>query len=796
MGERIIRPTHLYITKGGPRQLNWAASTLISKARSGSPPIPTDTFGDMPALNRRRRRTSNLQLDEDEEIVKLRAQARLAVPPSPRADNNVQSSSSQDTTPAEVPIEQRRSKGSFEAHRPRAATVPSTHRSPAVGASLPTRQANLGRISSDNLRAAYKGVRPPDYGDLFDSNEDDTLTTVYEDTPVPGLGRREAGGFVYDDAEYVEFDDGGLSGLSEEDESDIEDEMAFATQQIKYNASAAGAAQNSAAPSTSSKLTSPRSRRRRDRRQRSLDLSSPAIGGKPRARTMSTKSGTSTELLFSPQLPFVRQDTDSTTASLSSNAASVKLTGSNYELGREDRDRYIKEWSRNASTEPPSSSPSFSQLLGPLPIKAASQVSQLTNQIRAKQSTFDNPLEQYIAASGKSEVRPVKLKLYMPSSDNPREPWEVVVRKDVNVHLSIGFALYRYREEQRTPALTFEQCDANRWNLRIVEEDGEPDEDFPALDRTRMMSAYQFDEFALVEADGDQFKENERKTPNPRKIKKREEPAQVKDKSDKEDEPSSQATIVVYKYPFNEMISQVFWTNTVDTNTLVGDILNRVCKEMLLDQSMYAFKIAGTKVLVMNSMNINKLQGETNLELTPKRVITQANGYAEPTEKDVVATTSVQQQQQQNVYTALAIRGAEAARLSNTSNTNRKGRFSMATPGIILPEILSTAGYQKYKIWRRQPMSFISRHERILAIDGEYIHIMPSEDRTFFDSPKTSSFHISQVMKCKQSSKVPANFKIVVRKTSGPKRYDLEAQSTAESAEIVSKIRSLAANYR
>jgi hypothetical protein len=73
---------------------------------------------------------------------------------------------------------------------------------------------------------------------------------------------------------------------------------------------------------------------------------------------------------------------------------------------------------------------------------------------------------------------------------------------------------------------------------------------------------------------------------------------------------------------------------------------------------------------------------------------------------------------------------------------------------------------------------------------------MPPEDRTLFDSPKTSTFHMNQVMKCKQSTKVPANFKIVVRKTSGPKRYDLEAVSAAQSAEIVNKIRSLAYNYR
>lgn len=32
---------------------------------------------------------------------------------------------------------------------------------------------------------------------------------------------------------------------------------------------------------------------------------------------------------------------------------------------------------------------------------------------------------------------------------------------------------------------------------------------------------------------------------------------------------------------------------------------------------------------------------------------------------------------------------------------------------------------------------FVGRHERVLAIDGDYIHIMPSETRTMFESMKT-----------------------------------------------------------
>ncbi|CAG8811167.1 2158_t:CDS:2, partial [Racocetra persica] len=64
------------------------------------------------------------------------------------------------------------------------------------------------------------------------------------------------------------------------------------------------------------------------------------------------------------------------------------------------------------------------------------------------------------------------------------------------------------------------------------------------------------------------------------------------------------------------------------------------------------------------------------------------------------------------------------------------------------------------------------------AIDGDYIHIMPSETRTMFESVKTSSYHITSVMSCKVNKKAPANFKLVIYRDSGTKTYDFEAEST------------------
>jgi hypothetical protein len=60
---------------------------------------------------------------------------------------------------------------------------------------------------------------------------------------------------------------------------------------------------------------------------------------------------------------------------------------------------------------------------------------------------------------------------------------------------------------------------------------------------------------------------------------------------------------------------------------------------------------------------------------------------------------------------------------------------------------------------------------------------MPSDNKAFFDSMKTSSFHVTSIVSCKQSSKSPASFKIVLWRDGGEKRYDFEAESARQACE-------------
>jgi hypothetical protein len=84
----------------------------------------------------------------------------------------------------------------------------------------------------------------------------------------------------------------------------------------------------------------------------------------------------------------------------------------------------------------------------------------------------------------------------------------------------------------------------------------------------------------------------------------------------------------------------------------------------------------------------------------------------------------------------------------------------------------------------------IGRHERILAIDGDYIHILPSENRAFLNSLKTTSIHITLVAGVKLSGRA-GGFKLYVWRDGSRKRYEFEAENVKQAQEIVESIEAL-----
>lgn len=89
----------------------------------------------------------------------------------------------------------------------------------------------------------------------------------------------------------------------------------------------------------------------------------------------------------------------------------------------------------------------------------------------------------YTTVAAPGTVASLTLELFFPHSEDPSVPIMAKVRKDATVEDVTGYALYKYWEEGRQPGLSQEEVEERwttvGWGLRIVEDDGEVDEDFP-----------------------------------------------------------------------------------------------------------------------------------------------------------------------------------------------------------------------------------------------------------------------------------------------------------------------------
>lgn len=99
-------------------------------------------------------------------------------------------------------------------------------------------------------------------------------------------------------------------------------------------------------------------------------------------------------------------------------------------------------------------------------------------------SDGDKAFQRYAELSGKGEASPLWIKIYYPFADKSSKPLEVPIRRSKAadagppaVNDLIGLALFRYDEEQVTPALKPSDKRVKKWELRMVD-DGEVEMDF------------------------------------------------------------------------------------------------------------------------------------------------------------------------------------------------------------------------------------------------------------------------------------------------------------------------------
>ncbi|KAM0756389.1 SIN1-domain-containing protein [Meredithblackwellia eburnea MCA 4105] len=431
--------------------------------------------------------------------------------------------------------------------------------------------------------------------------------------------------------------------------------------------------------------------------------------------------------------------------------------------------------------------------------------------------SVSNPFSSLYAALVSRSSDALKLSVYFPHSKTPSKPLKLTVKRDVSVEEVIGVGLWMYWEESREPKLDVEEDDdpehdeTTKWNLRIVEDDGEVDEDFPALDRTRALSAFSFDEFAIVKAAPQQVKDNQAKQSTIQRRPSRVFAAPKRNlvpppavpvggglqplvpvpaPSSTLAAPVSMAAnnasfrpgttmgvssalaipvLLKVRLPPAPGVEAINTTINVPSDMYMSDVLDHICKKRGLESKEWTLVVQhdGKEIVVPLDRNVNSLGEQHNLTLVPR------SRYVNP------RAPSTRQNTVTNVNPSASI----FKRLSEPPQPKYQSTLDL------------TSAYQRYTVQRKLPMP-LGRHPRTIAIDGDYIHFMPSDSKGMLSGGRTSSFHISNVQECKVSRRAPNSFKLLVQKDRLDKRYDFEAESPKAAAEIVAHIRLLMAAFK
>jgi target of rapamycin complex 2 subunit MAPKAP1 len=187
-------------------------------------------------------------------------------------------------------------------------------------------------------------------------------------------------------------------------------------------------------------------------------------------------------------------------------------------------------------------------------------------------------------------------------------------------------------------------------------------------------------------------------------------------------------------------------TVDVTTDTYLAEVLEVVCRKRQLDKGNHVLKLPGSGAVVMIDRPVSSIGNVSDLELCRRRFatdgpLTMAGSPSSGSPKAAIAE-------------GLGQRG-------------RVKKPQMLGPHPLAREIakqdeLTNANYRKYTVWRKQPMRIVGMSERMLVIDGEYVHIVPaSGGKALHDgSGKTTTVHFSNVIGCKVPRKHPTNVKV------------------------------------
>ncbi|CCA77836.1 related to stress-activated map kinase interacting protein 1 [Serendipita indica DSM 11827] len=444
----------------------------------------------------------------------------------------------------------------------------------------------------------------------------------------------------------------------------------------------------------------------------------------------------------------------------------------------------------------------------PIPKKPAkSPTSALTKMLVAQEAVTDNPFtELYGAIAGRGDMPSTTLNIFFPESKKPFSAVKITVRKDATVEEVIGFGLWTYWEQKLEPPLDegLTENDPRRstvlsavgWILRIGEEDGEVDEDFPAPDRAGRISKFSFPAFAICKATNAQIQQNRAaeakivRRPSRLMItkKKAPEPAAAQAPSTITGVPPPTGGLSVIPsmgtIPQNFGVSSSvgggahsgppvflricvpedadavlrYTTINVTSDWYMADVLEHICRRRKIkDHQDYTLVSEGKKIVIPMDRTVASLQGETELLLVKKSSLGED------------------------------FKGPGRATDPNASIfAKRMSELPGPSTG---PPMDFTDAYQSWVVYRKLPV-MVGRLERTLAIDGDHIHIMPTA-KGFLDNVKTTSYRMSSIQSIRRSKKSHSSFKITVAQDGPSKTYEFEAENEATAEIIVQRIKAL-----
>lgn len=493
--------------------------------------------------------------------------------------------------------------------------------------------------------------------------------------------------------------------------------------------------------------------------------------------------------------------------------------------------------------------------------------SMLSSMLQKQDSGPENPFAPFYAGiAGRAATVPsMTVDIYFPWAESRQPPsssppasgavsvhpktkcMKLNIRKDATMEEVIGYGLYCYVEERWKPELDppgSPLSDSERevklttvgWTLMIVE-DGEVDDDFPAIDQSLLLGKFGGDEFAICEASPNQIKQHKEAYGN---IARRTVRAPSASKtptrgiSGTGESVASGSTLAdpaqsmlaggtksgAAAISANPALASRLGVPGVGTQVTPGSLVNVQGTPIFASGALSRGALGSSsqaiflRVLVTPNPEVRyktTLQVPSDMYLADvlemicrKRHLSNVDEWAliVPDKSIVVPLDRTVESLQGNHDLALVRRsslgalGGTGALSSSSTNPNasifkRYSATSDPSAGLGQPKYTKAldiaAAYKSYTVYRKSPM-FGGRHnERSLTLDGDWIHIMPTDMKTF---GKAASFHVSSVVACKLSSKLANGFKLVVWRESprDTKRYDFEAESGRIAAEIVREI--------